>query len=170
MDENDEAKAFSDPETRGRITSSAHESMYGPLGQVVAAFSSLESLLTVALWAWMGVPERIGDIIAAELSVAGRLRVAGSLAQLKFSGEKLSAVRSVIRDIEKVNERRNAVVHSHWGHSPHVDTAVVSRLRRGGETSFNTWTREELERLADDIGSAAFRLMQHVVTEERGGA
>lgn len=118
-----------DHSQRLTLQSLANRSCSQALGGVLIAFQDLEHLLTkIAGYLLDPNDFKVGIIVTSELSFRGVIGLVYSLAQHReLSPVIIERLREYLKDCSKVEERRNALIHSYW--TPEPETLRVTRFK-----------------------------------------
>ncbi len=128
-----------------------------PLGQITANFSDLEADLAGLVWSLIGEDKKIGQIVTAQLSFSKLLDILSSLFRHTSDDDNLiSELDGLIKQAQKIGEKRNRYVHSVWfsGHPNTLRRVKLKASRKKGlrmeEEDINV---EELRQFGNEIFS-----------------
>lgn len=109
------------------------------IGEVVVLFGALEERLGALVTSLLEVRGMAASLLLSRLSFSNKLDLASCLVADRYEGKKRERARSWIKTAEKMNDQRNAVVHSLWIARPGVpDSTVRIEHRRSRTRGFTT--------------------------------
>ena len=142
-----------------RLATSVSDSFLDALGAVIINFSALEHSLSVMIWLLLddreGKATRPYRIVTSQLSFRQLLNVFATLCRERpeLNHEELE---TLVHDCDKVNERRNSILHSLWvqgtpSGSPQAEsTRHIARLKKF-DTQCEVLTRGQIVDVADRL-------------------
>lgn len=118
-------------------------------------------------WAWTLIgPQRIGQIVTAGMSFRNSSRLLGALAGelLVDAGDKKKLL-ALLKSADKLEERRNEVLHSCWGGGGDAPVRIKSKIssRRLIFDGEERLTAEQLNAIADDIESICIAMQDLLI-------
>lgn len=130
------------------------------IGLITINFGTLESTIAQGVWSLLGLDQRIGQIITAELSFKGLVALFSSLYREKNNDAKaLEELNDVIKKVIQAEEKRNVISHSQWGAGDSADTITriktTAKISKGLRHQFENVTVSELMKIADEIAEAS---------------
>jgi hypothetical protein len=144
----------------GRQTAVMTRAFLEAIGAVTVEFASLESHIQFAIWSLLvGTKledQAFGQIVTADLSYRKRLEMLEALLKHKFPERDNADFRQLKPRLYKVEEERNAIVHSIWGSSPEPNNVTRIKTTAKGElkTKFHQLSLDGIRAIATRIYSA----------------
>jgi|ERR1035437_928178 hypothetical protein len=127
------------------------------LGQLVVSSGSLEETVRSVVLNMMGGPHwRRTGLVIDGYSASQMNERARRLGFQVLGGPLQTDVIEWIQQVEKVQIRRNNIVHSHWSHidfsgTPAATTRKVRKAKRELEQVSQKWTPAEIDQLTGEI-------------------
>jgi len=126
------------------------------IGDMTVSFALLELQIQMLLEALIGEDQRLGQIIASQLSFA-RLRatVIGIYSERYGDDSNLHALRQLMKEAAEIEQERNRVTHSIWGVGTSSGTITRIRLtcreRSGVQAQFEEYDEAKFLNFNDRI-------------------
>ena len=126
------------------------------IGDITVSFALLESCIQTLAQSLLGVGQRLGQVVTAELSFKGLRALTVSL-YLRQIGEDehLEAFRELIRRAGDIEAKRNQITHSLWGAGAEVESITrfktTAKEKHGICFHFESVTSQQLAEFAQEI-------------------
>jgi hypothetical protein len=126
------------------------------IGDMTVSFAVLELQVQMLLEALVGQDQRVGQIIASQLSFA-RLRatVVGLYAERHGEGDDLSTLKERMNEAGEIERERNRITHSIWGvgTTSHKITRMklTCRQKHGVQSQFEEYDEAKFLEFNDRI-------------------
>ena len=126
------------------------------IGDITVSFALLETIIQFFVWSLIEQPQRIGQIITAELSLKNSRATLISLYKEKHgedSGFKI--IRELMKRAGKIEEKRNQIIHSVWAVGKDANSIkrikTTAKEKCGLRFKYEDITADDLAEIADDI-------------------
>lgn len=135
------------------------------IGRIVAHCEALHMQMQFMVWALIGAPQRIGQIVTGGTPFKGTVRVLGALVvdRLRSHSSLAGEFDQMLRCAEAVEEQRNTVVHSIWGGGGDSPQRIKMRVTRKGGLVWDDakcFRPEDLDAIADQTSELAAQLIR----------
>lgn len=126
------------------------------IGDMTVSFAVLELQIQMLLSALIGEHQRLGQIIAAQLSFA-RLRatVVGVYSERHGEDDDLQTLKQLMNDAGEIEQERNRITHSIWGVGTSSDKITRMKLtcreKRGLQFQFEEYDEAKFVDFNDRI-------------------
>ena len=150
------------------------------IGDMTVSFAVLEMQIEILLETLIGEDQRVGQIIASQLSFA-RLRatVIGIYGERYGDDSGLHTLKQLMRQAAEIEQERNRITHSIWGKGTSPDTITRIRLtcreRSGVQLQFEDYDEakflefnDRIKRLCNNFFIFYSRLLQKGKAPESG--
>jgi hypothetical protein len=137
--------------------------LYQWLGKLTADFATLEAHMGLCISYLIGDDLILGRTITAELSSRNLVSVLNTLYEYRVDDPaKVEKLRTLLIEIQSLEDRRNRMVHSQWFLNPKTKQMLRKKLTTRFKTGFNIQMESvapsELNRLANEIVIATLEL------------
>lgn len=142
------------------------------LGRVTANFSALEFYMDFAIGGLVGHEQEIGQTVAAGLSFKNKCSMLGSLFRLRVAAAARSDATSCLASLkrflgraQKLENRRNQIIHSAWLVGENDPPGVASRFKITSSQNSGLQHHSELidvgvlNRFADELNAHTLQLI-----------
>jgi len=126
------------------------------IGDITVSFALLESCLQTLAHSLLGVGQRLGQIVTAEVSFKALRALTVSLyLQRNGEDEDVAHFRDLIKRVAETEEKRNQITHSLWG--ARNDKGSITRIKttakekHGIRFHFENITSNQLAEFAKEI-------------------
>ena len=146
--------------------------LLAPLGEVAANFAMLENTLSFVIWTLLFgnslEEQRTGQIVTAELSFKDKVALFSSLFQHRFPDAKpFGKLKTMRKRLEAANEKRNNLLHSHWGAGTSADSSTriktTAKEKRGIVFEFKPMKAQDVKEVADFIAEVAYEILDFAI-------
>lgn len=145
------------------------------LGEAVAAFGNLELFLEITLWQLLGEggeANMAAKALTAEMSFRARVKAFGAGARIKHPALPKERLDSLVRDLLRAEQERNALAHSAWQYQGGVGTLVRikgSGRQKGMHHRTHNVSTDKINGIRDAILSATIALADFTAEHLQGG-
>ena len=90
------------------------------IGTIAANFGNLEFYIELAIWQLLKLPPEdmeVGHAVTVGMSFKSKVNALASGYRLRFPEEEETVLKDLVADLFRVEEKRNAIVHSGWFYS-----------------------------------------------------
>ncbi len=139
------------------------EEHFTAIGRVVAEWSFLDVMLEVAIWSFADLQPGKQRPITVDMRTLQKIKVLGTLSHHRFGNSPGTRKKfdGILSTVQKLEVKRNDIVHGDWHKSGDSTKPLASRFRRTSkgpgrkkrvERTILNPTAEEIEIIARQIG------------------
>jgi len=138
------------------------------IGDITVSFALLESTIQFFVWSLVEQPQRIGQIITAELSFKNSRAILISLYKERHGEDSdFKIIRELMKRAGKIEEKRNQITHSVWGAGKDANSITrfktTAKEKCGLRFKFEDVTADDLAEIADDIKKLAHEIQDFTI-------
>lgn len=138
------------------------------IGDITVSFVLLESMIQFFIWSLIGQPQRIGQIITAELSFKNSRAILISLYKERYGEDSdFKIARELMRRAGKIEEKRNQITHSVWAAGKDANSITrcktTAKEKCGLRFKFENVTADDLTKIADDTKKLALEIQDFTI-------
>ena len=138
------------------------------IGQITANFAMLELTVRFSVWSLIGLDQRLGQLITADLSFRKLLDLLSNLYRYRVDDPQvIEELDGLIAEAAQAEEKRNLITHSFWaaGDTHETTTRVKMTVKRyrGLKQQSQQMSVQDLDDIADFIAESANHIAQFMV-------
>lgn len=138
------------------------------IGDITVSFALLENVIQFFIWSLVEQPQRIGQIITADLSFKNSRAILISLYKERHGDDSdFKIIRELMKRAGKIEEKRNQITHSVWAAGKDANSITrcktTAKEKCGLRFKFEDVTADYLAEIADDIKKLAHEIQDFTI-------
>lgn len=128
------------------------------IGAIAANFGNLELYIELAIWQLLKLPKEemeLGHAVTVGMSFQSKVHALASMYRLRFPEEEETVLKDMVADLFRVEDKRNAIVHSTWFYSEDNGQfgrfKSSARAKQGLKTRVTSPSTDELLKAVEDL-------------------